>query len=115
VLNLLSRFALIKSLFFHLFNQGSEARRSAKRECVLSIYFMIILADYFMVLFQQVLSITGEKTHADQYFGSVQLDLFNTSLRFVLNLRASHSDAPYFFILVFLIFLSRFFSASLHN
>jgi hypothetical protein len=110
VLNLLSRFALIKSLFFHLFNQGSEARRSAKRECVLSIYFMIILADYFMVL-----SITGEKTHADQYFGSVQLDLFNTSLRFVLNLRASHSDAPYFFILVFLIFLSRFFSASLHN
>lgn len=69
-----------------------------------------IPADYFMVL-----SITGEKTHADHFFGYVQLDLFNTSLRFVLNLRASHSGAPYFFILVFLIFLSRFFSASLHN
>ena len=59
-----------------------------------------IPADYFMVL-----SITGEKTNSDHFFGYIQLDLFNTSLRFVLNLRASHSGAHfyhYFFLFDFL-------------
>jgi hypothetical protein len=105
VLNLLSRFALIKSLCFLLFNQGSEARGSAKRERVLSISFRIISADYLLVLFQQVLSITGEKTLTDNLFEFVQLDQFNTSLRCVLNLHASHSGVHfyhYFFLFDFL-------------